>query len=56
MVESSGATSLTKVADFYFVNYGGPSAVQINYGGAYAGANQFGGVDGDRRGADDGRL
>ena len=27
----------------YFVNYGGPSAVQINYGGAYAGANQFSG-------------
>ena len=43
VVESSGGTILTKVADSYFVNYGTPSAVQINYGGAYAGANQFGG-------------
>ena len=43
MVESSGATSLAKVADSYFMNYGGPSAVQVNYGGAYAGANQFSG-------------
>ena len=43
VVESSGATILTKAADSYFVNYGTPSAVQINYGGAYAGANQFAG-------------
>ena len=43
VVESSGVTILTKAANFYFVNYGGPSAVQINYGGAYAGANQFSG-------------
>ena len=40
---SSGATVLTRAANSYFVNYGGPSAVQINYGGAYAGANQFSG-------------
>ena len=43
MVEVSGATSLAKVADSYFMNYGGPSAVQVNYGGAYVGANQFSG-------------
>jgi Tryptophan-rich Synechocystis species C-terminal domain/Leishmanolysin len=43
VVELSGATVLTKAADSYFVNYGTPSAVQVNYGGAYAGANQFSG-------------
>ena len=43
VVESSGATILTKAADSYFVNYGTASAVQINYGGAYAGASQFAG-------------
>ena len=43
VAESSGSTILTKAADSTSGDYGTPSAVQINYGGAYAGANQFSG-------------
>ena len=41
-IEAIGSTTLTKVADFYFVNYGGPSPVQLRYGGTYVAAGQFG--------------
>ena len=41
-IEAIGSTTLTQVADSYFVNYGGPSAVQLRYGGMYVAANQFG--------------
>ena len=41
-IEAIGSTTLTKVADSYFVNYGGPSPVQLFYGSTYAAAGQFG--------------
>ena len=39
-IEASGVSSLTKVADSFFINYGGAN-LQILYGGSYAGAGQF---------------
>ncbi len=39
-IETSGMSSLTRVADSYFVNYGSAPA-QVQYGGGYAGSNQF---------------
>jgi hypothetical protein len=39
-IESSGLSTLTKVADSYFINYGSAN-VQVLYGGSYAGSNQF---------------
>ena len=42
-IETAGATSLTKVADSYFFNYGsGGPQLQLN--GAYVAAGQFGGA------------
>ncbi|SEP23731.1 Leishmanolysin [Rhodospirillales bacterium URHD0017] len=39
-IENTGNTTLTKAADSYFINWGG-SNIQVLYGGAYAGSNQF---------------
>jgi hypothetical protein len=39
-IESSGFSTLTKVADSYFINYVS-APVQVKYGGSYAGSNQF---------------
>ena len=41
VIETIGASTLTKVADSYLVNYG-VTNVQINYGGSYAAEGQFG--------------
>jgi hypothetical protein len=40
-IESSGSTTLTKVADSYFMNYGS-SGPQVRFGGTYVAAGQFG--------------
>ena len=40
-IETTGASSLTRVADSYFVDYGSTN-IQIKYGGSYAAAGQFG--------------
>ena len=47
-IESAGSTTLTQVADSYFINYGS-SPVQLRYGGMYVAAGQFGALDCDRR-------
>ena len=40
-IEAAGSTTLTQVADSYFINYGS-SPVQLRYGGMYVAAGQFG--------------
>src|SRR5581483_11660266 len=40
-IETSGATTLTKVADSYFFDYGSTN-IQLKYGGTYAAEGQFG--------------
>lgn len=41
-IEAGGNTSLTRVADSWFFNYGS-SNIQLRYGGSYAAVGQFGG-------------
>jgi hypothetical protein len=40
-LESAGSTTLTQVADSYFINYGS-SGPQLRYGGMYVAEGQFG--------------
>jgi hypothetical protein len=42
-IETGGNTTLTRVADSYFFNYGTGGSVQLRYGGGYAAASHFGG-------------